>query len=326
MAEKKHIQHLRSKVVENGKPKLPTQGTLAVGEIAVNYAEGYETLSIENSASGITAFSSDDVYTKNKLGDLFTGNTTVTSAINGKQDTLAAGNGITISNNTISANFSGSYDDLTNKPTIPTIPTNVSAFNNDSGYITSSAISGKVDTSVYNTYTATTATALNGKQDTLVSGTNIKTINNENLLGSGNITINCNVPIGGIIIWGGGTDNIPSGFLLCDGGSTSGYTELSAIVGSNVPDLRDRFVLGGGGDKSLKTTGGSETVTLTIDEMPSHSHQYSKSVKGNGYNMVHEGFPFENYENDNTTSTGGGQPHNNMPPYYVLSYIIRATN
>ena len=33
--------------------------------------------------------------------------------------------------------FSGSYNDLTNKPTIPTVPTNVSAFTNDKGYITS---------------------------------------------------------------------------------------------------------------------------------------------------------------------------------------------
>ncbi len=42
--------------------------------------------------------------------------------------------------------FSGSYDDLTNKPTIPTVPTNVSAFTNDAGYLTSHQdISGKTD-------------------------------------------------------------------------------------------------------------------------------------------------------------------------------------
>ena len=45
------------------------------------------------------------------------------------------------------SDFSGDYNDLTNKPTIPVVPTNVSAFNNDSGYITSNAISGKADTS-----------------------------------------------------------------------------------------------------------------------------------------------------------------------------------
>lgn len=97
--------------------------------------------------------------------------------------------------------FSGSYNDLLNKPTIPTVynatltiqqngtnvqtftansssnktaniivPTKTSDITNDSGYIT-------------NSYHDST------KQDTLVSGTNIKTINNESILGSGNITI-----------------------------------------------------------------------------------------------------------------------------------------
>lgn len=60
---------------------------------------------------------------------------------------------------------SGSYDDLTNKPAIPT---KTSELTNDSGFV--------------NDY------QLSGKQDKLVSGTSIKTINNESLLGSGNIT------------------------------------------------------------------------------------------------------------------------------------------
>jgi hypothetical protein len=42
---------------------------------------------------------------------------------------------------------SGSYNDLSNKPTIPTVPTNISAFTNDSGYITSSALTGYEQTS-----------------------------------------------------------------------------------------------------------------------------------------------------------------------------------
>lgn len=66
--------------------------------------------------------------------------------------------------------FSGNYEDLTNKPTIPTVPTNVSSFTNDAGYLTSHQ-------------------DISGKQDTLVSGTNIKTINNESILGSGDISI-----------------------------------------------------------------------------------------------------------------------------------------
>jgi hypothetical protein len=65
------------------------------------------------------------------------------------------------------SDFSGSYTDLTNKPTIPS---KTSDLTNDSGFID-------------NTYHDST------KQNTLVSGTNIKTINNQTLLGSGNITI-----------------------------------------------------------------------------------------------------------------------------------------
>lgn len=53
----------------------------------------------------------------------------------------------------------------------------------------SEATSGKVDTDTYTAFTASTDTALSGKQETLVSGTNIKTINNTSILGSGNIEI-----------------------------------------------------------------------------------------------------------------------------------------
>ena len=75
-------------------------------------------------------------------------------------DTYTAGTGITISGNAISINSSvvalksdltavatsGSYNDLSDKPTIPTVPTNVSAFTNDAGYLTSHQnISGKAD-------------------------------------------------------------------------------------------------------------------------------------------------------------------------------------
>lgn len=69
-----------------------------------------------------------------------------------------------ISNWNNKSEFSGNYNDLTNKPT------KLSDFNNDSGFITSD----------YHDIT---------KQDVLVSGTNIKTLNNESLLGEGNIDI-----------------------------------------------------------------------------------------------------------------------------------------
>ena len=56
---RKHLSHIKSKLTENGGPKLPTSSQLVEGEIAVNFAKGYETLSILNSDSGITTFSND---------------------------------------------------------------------------------------------------------------------------------------------------------------------------------------------------------------------------------------------------------------------------
>lgn len=92
-----HIQHVKSSIVieENGvfSPKLPNLSVLADGEIAVNYAEGYETLSIKNSNSGITTFSSDDYYTEKKLGSGFTGENsanTVTKVIEDNELTISS--------------------------------------------------------------------------------------------------------------------------------------------------------------------------------------------------------------------------------------------
>ena len=84
------------------------------------------------------------------------------------------------------SDFSGSYNDLTDKPTIPTVPTSNTAFTNDAGYITSSALNGYAESTAV---TEEISAATSGLQETLVSGTNIKTINNESILGSGNITI-----------------------------------------------------------------------------------------------------------------------------------------
>ena len=88
-----HLQHIKSNVVIEGKPKLPTAEVLVDGELAVNYAEGYETISLRNSNSGITTFSSDDYYTEKKLGSGFTGANsanTVTSVIEENEEIVAA--------------------------------------------------------------------------------------------------------------------------------------------------------------------------------------------------------------------------------------------
>ena len=130
--------------------------------------------------------------------------------INIEGNTYTAGTGIDITNNVISNEIT-SYNDLTDLPTIPekvsdlindldfvsenelsevaftgsyaslsnvpTIPESTSELINDSNFVTSSEVSTEIQT------------AISTKQDTLVSGTNIKTVNNNSLLGSGNISI-----------------------------------------------------------------------------------------------------------------------------------------
>lgn len=60
----KHLIHAHSVVVTDGSPKLPDAERIEYGEIAVNYAEGYETLSIKNSNDDVVTFSSDDAIKK----------------------------------------------------------------------------------------------------------------------------------------------------------------------------------------------------------------------------------------------------------------------
>ena len=79
-----HVIHIHSKQVIDNKPKLPTSSVLAEGEIAVNYAEDVETLSIKNESGTVVTFSSDNYYTEQKLGSGFTGinsGLTVTDAL-----------------------------------------------------------------------------------------------------------------------------------------------------------------------------------------------------------------------------------------------------
>jgi microcystin-dependent protein len=68
------------------------------------------------------------------------------------------------------------------------------------------------------------------------------------------------VPPGAIIMWSGSINDIPVGWALCDGRN-------------GTPDLRDRFIVGAGGSYNVGNTGGSNTVTLTTSQIPSHSHE-----------------------------------------------------
>ena len=82
------------------------------------------------------------------------------------------------------------------------------------------------------------------------------------------------MPVGAIIAYG--SSSPPTGWLVCNGQSTSGYSALAAVVGATVPDLRNRFIKGAGSESAHNTTGGTKTVPL-----PAHTHTGTTGSAGN---------------------------------------------
>ncbi|MFC1767887.1 hypothetical protein ACFLZ2_05005 [Candidatus Margulisiibacteriota bacterium] len=117
------------------------------------------------------------------------------------------------------------------------------------------------------------------------------------------------VPSGVIVMWSGLIASIPSGWALCDG--TNG-----------TPNLRDRFIVGAGTSYAVNTQGGSNTHTLSVAEMPSHTHNYSMPTTAGGF-LVGSTVIFWQAAAQVTTPTGENQPHENRPPYYALAYIMK---
>lgn len=138
------------------------------------------------------------------------------------------------------------------------------------------------------------------------------------------------MPIGGIIMWSGGVATVPEKWHLCDGSN-------------GTPDLRNRFVVGAGNTYSVGGTGGEANHTLTINEIPSHSHGSTASggvvnASATGLRFNSGGMIMWSYEETQpwptvqaaaysgsaaTSNVGGGQAHNNLPPYYALAYIMK---
>jgi microcystin-dependent protein len=158
----------------------------------------------------------------------------------------------------------------------------------------------------------------------------------------GNLTVTGSfnyLPKGSIIVYNGNV--APPGWTLCDGSNGS-------------PDLRGRFVLGNGGSKGFNTTGGEENVTLGIPHMPHHNHNVNGTTSSNGAHQhgfgvgggggnsgsrgTTQGYLCHNCAfhastdaggnhnhtfNADSSHVGGNQAHNNMPPFYVLTYIMK---
>jgi microcystin-dependent protein len=170
---------------------------------------------------------------------------------------------------------------------------------------------------------------LNITGDYKVNGTNLQT-----------------VPTGTVSAFAGSA--APTGYALCDGSEVNRTTQaaLFAVIGTtygvgdgsttfNLPDLRGRVVAGlDSADNVLNDTtsidgtalgevGGDDVHTLTEAQMPSHSHtaNYQTGTGGSAY----PGFDGsgDQVTSGQTSSTGGGQAHNNVQPTIILNYIIK---
>jgi len=147
------------------------------------------------------------------------------------------------------------------------------------------------------------------------------------------------VPTGVIMAWA--TDTPPDGWLLCDGRAVSRatYAGLFGVIGSNygagdgsttfnLPNMQGRLPVGKSTDaefSALNQKGGEKTHTLSIAEMPSHAHKgMLYTTSGSRRMLLAYGYNWEiNVDEFDTGSAGGGQPHNTLPPYITLNYIVK---
>lgn len=165
------------------------------------------------------------------------------------------------------------------------------------------------------------------------------------------------IPPGTITMYGGVT--APTGWLLCNGTQylNSAFSNLAAVIGTrfggdathfNVPDLRDRFVIGGSVSKALGSAGGAATKAIATANLPPHAHaiphthtigaEYASNADTGGVNLriTDIGNKTGGGGTDITpvTSTasvpdsgngpGVGTPLDVTPPYMALNYLIKS--
>jgi hypothetical protein len=151
---------------------------------------------------------------------------------------------------------------------------------------------------------------------------NVQTLGNQYINGNQNVQGTLSVgghellPAGSVIIWT--KKDIPAGWVICDGKTYNGV---------KTPNLNNRFVYGTTNQGLINRTGGEALVRLNTNQMPSHTHSGVTVTKGGNSGTgrvlaVGDGNSFGTYT-PQVNSTGGGQAHNNMPPYYVLIYIMK---
>lgn len=160
------------------------------------------------------------------------------------------------------------------------------------------------------------------------------------------------LPIGSIVAFSG--ENIPNGWLLCDGSvvSRTTYSELFNAIGLNyvedgvewldeerfpLPNAKGKTIVGKDSTDTdfskLGKTVGEKTHTLTVSEMPKHNHTggilTTNTIAGNAryYFQQLGATNDENFSNSlKIGEAGGGQAHNNLQPSLTLNFIIKAKN
>jgi hypothetical protein len=140
------------------------------------------------------------------------------------------------------------------------------------------------------------------------------------LLASMAVVSSAEIPTGGIISYTGTEASLDEMY------QTTGVRWYICNGQNGTPDLRDRFIVGSGGKYAVGAKGGSETVTLDVSQIPSHNHRVCEGA--GGVTDYPSGVGFAPVGSDYPVSsgyTGGGQPHENRPPYYALAYIMKGT-
>lgn len=98
-------------------------------------------------------------------------------------------------------------------------------------------------------------------------------------------------------------------------------TSPASLFGGTWEQIQDTFLLAAGSGYIAGSVGGESTHTLTIDEMPSHTHTYKTTAWVNKIGDIVDNNNSEYIDygiNRQTQATGGSQPHNNMPPYLAV--------
>ncbi len=138
----------------------------------------------------------------------------------------------------------------------------------------------------------------------------------------------------------------PKGWLLCNGQvlPINQYQALFALVGTTyggngistfqLPNLQGIMPIHMGNGYTEGQTGGTTTVTLTQNQIPSHTHSAvgvttvanAEPAAGNAWANSAQN-PYATSTNAGMSAlavqqTGGNQPHDNMPPFLVLNFVI----